>query len=79
MEFVSELPPENRPGRKPSVFLEELRRNPGKWAVIGRYPRYRGPSARSRGTQFARRHPDVEYAVRTLETEVVLYMRAVQS
>ena len=79
MEFVGDLPPETRPGRKPPIFLEELRRNPGKWAVIERYHRHRGSTARSRGTQFVKRHADVEYAVRTFETEVVLYMRAVES
>lgn len=79
MEFVDELPPRSRPGPKPAAYLEELRRHPGKWALIARFPNGGSVTARSRGQQVKRRNPDIEYAVRTVDDEIALYMRVVAS
>ena len=75
------LPAPSRNGQgQPSALaltLQALRANTGQWAEIASYPRSKRQAAQSRGFQTCRRHDDIEYAIRTVGDEVILFMRAV--
>lgn len=62
--------------RRPAVNCAKLREQRGRWAVISRYPSDKVGSARARGSTLCKRQPDIEYAVRRIGDECVLYMRA---
>lgn len=75
MKFVDELPP--APPRDTAVEIDELRARRGQWAEVARYGSERSrTSAWSRGRMVNKRHPDIEYAVRSDGDEYVLYLRA---
>jgi hypothetical protein len=77
MTFVDELPgeePSRRSGPK-TEYLDELRANPGYWGEIARYPQEKRNAAYSRGRGMARRYEQLEFAVRLVGDECVLFMR----
>lgn len=78
MKFVDEIPQPGGNGRTTPETLTALRANRGRWAEIQRYPIAKATNAYSRASYTRKAHEDIECAPRTVGTEVVLYMRAVE-
>lgn len=74
MKFVESLPRDGRTKSDP-VDIDVLRRNPGKWAEVARYPSERKNNASSRGSYLCRTNPGVECATRTVDGETILFLR----
>jgi hypothetical protein len=74
VKWVEELPAPERKSNMTRIY-PDLIANPGRWAEIQRYT---GNSGRvySRAMQYVAKHPEIEYAVRRVGEQWVLFMRA---
>jgi hypothetical protein len=79
LQFVDELPERQRSrlGRPPNPAFDVLRHNPGKWAVFKRYPTSKADAARSYAWRTQSRHPGIETAVRLVDSECIVFARAI--
>jgi hypothetical protein len=65
--------------QKHSATREALRRNPGVWAEVERFPLDRRSTANNFGQALAGRYVDLEYTARRFGDEIVVYARAVSA
>lgn len=73
LKFVDSIPEKHRNRTNWEPIVAELRRNPGQWAEIGRYPNH---SKAISPQQSLKRREGIETAARTIGDEVVVFARA---
>jgi hypothetical protein len=73
-----DLEPADGHGHSFRDFLSELKTQPGRWAELERYEMRRIRSAASRGSNYKKRYPGVQYSIEIEGDEAVLYVRWVE-
>ncbi|MGV3564204.1 MAG: hypothetical protein ACO1ON_13080 [Nocardioides sp.] len=81
VKFIEGDPPIKK-GRRGSLapIRADLRANPGVWAEVDRGPKWQARTLTNRGLSLIKNGgPDLQYAVRQIGDETVLFARAVSA